>query len=341
MQKIYLFIVVACILLSSCKTEKTEEYTESQEILNVSDTSAVIKELTGKIKSDPNNADLYIQRGNELLNRQKLTEANQDAERALKLDSTKSDAWLLAADISFLSKDIKNTVKFINSSLKFNEANIKALLKMAEIYFILEDYKQSMEYVNKALKIDVYEAKGYFIKGMNYKYMGDSALASSSFQTAIEQNPEYYDAYIQLGLLYADAKHPLAEQYYNNAIKLRPNSTEAIYNKSIFLQDNGFPERALEGYRIILEIDPQYSAAAFNIGYINLIFLKNYPEAITYFTKAISIYPDYYEAYYNRGYAYELSGDAKNAESDYRKSLAIQPDYTLAAKGVSRVLGEE
>ena len=56
------------------------------------------------------------------------------------------------------------------------------------------------------LKIDETIAKGYFLKGMCYKESGDTTRAISSFQTACEQDNQYYDAYVETGRLFAAKK---------------------------------------------------------------------------------------------------------------------------------------
>ncbi|NQY67032.1 MAG: pilus assembly protein PilF, partial [Flavobacteriales bacterium] len=40
---------------------------------------------------------------------------------------------------------------------------------------------------------------------------------------------------------------------------------------------------------------------------------------------------------YNLGYSYELLGNTKSAESNYRLALSINPQYDSAAKGLSRI----
>jgi len=188
--------------------------------------------------------------------------------------------------------------------------------------------------------------KAYYLKGRLYAATGDTTLSASSYQTAIEVNPNYYEAYIEVALLYAAKRHKLAEEYYNSAIEIKPKSVEAWYNKAMYYQDNGAQDptrypKAFACYDTILSIDPKFSAAYFNKGYINLVYLKRYEDAIKEFTNATSVFPQYFQAYYNRGLAEEKLGHKKEAETDYRMSLAIQPDFTDAAKALSRVLGEK
>jgi len=58
----------------------------------------------------------------------------------------------------------------------------------------------------------------------------------------------------------------------------------------------------------------------------------NLPEAISDYTKAIEIKPDYAEAYYNRGLAYGRQGNHPQAISEYTKAIEIKPDYAEAYK---------
>ncbi|MEM9024283.1 MAG: tetratricopeptide repeat protein, partial [Bacteroidota bacterium] len=131
----------------------------------------------------------------------------------------------------------------------------------------------------------------------------------------------------------------LAIAHYDNAIALQPTSIEAHYNKAKFMQEHGRAAEALKEYEIILKINPDHFPAHFNIGYVYMIYLEEYEQAVDHFSRAISYAPDkYYEAYYNRGYAYELMNNKVEAEKNFRTALAIKPDYNLAAKGISRVV---
>lgn len=63
-------------------------------------------------------------------------------------------------------------------------------------------------------------------------------------------------------------------QYYNNALRLQPNSTEALYNRGLLFQNMGELDKALEDYNSILKIDNRYADAHYNMGYIDLAYKK-------------------------------------------------------------------
>ena len=119
---------------------------------------------------------------------------------------------------------------------------------MARILTQMGQYKDAIKHIDLALKTNVNLAEGYFLKGIVFQFMGDSTSAASSFQTAVEQKADYYDAYVCLGLLYAMRHDSLAIEYYNSALSLRPNSPEALYNLGIYYQDEKQFDKAFETY---------------------------------------------------------------------------------------------
>ncbi|PCJ87796.1 MAG: hypothetical protein COA57_04365 [Flavobacteriales bacterium] len=336
MNRVFLFLIVSVIFLTCnpAKEEKKQIPTTKVDTVSV-DPFAPINE---KIKQNPNDALLYYDRAKYHFDNKHFQESLNDIERALKLDSSNCDFYLLKADISLIKHHSRDVIEALNKCISFNSENVEAYLKRAEIYMLLQKYQQAIDNINFALKADVYNARAYFMKGMVYKFTSDTSRAVSNFQTAVEQDNEYYDAYIQLGLLFAAKHNPLAKDYYDNAIRIRPNSLGAIYNKCIFLQEHGEAEKALEGYKLILQINPLNINAHYNIGYVNLVYFKNFETAFEKFSEVIELQPDHYGAYTNRGVCYEMTGNSEKAVADFRKALELKPDFTEAAKGLGRIL---
>jgi tetratricopeptide (TPR) repeat protein len=179
--------------------------------------------------------------------------------------------------------------------------------------------------------------RAFFIKGMAYREMGDTAKAVQNLQIAVEKDQQYYDAYMQLGLIFSTKHNPLAADYFKNALNIRPKSIEAYYGLGMFFQSVEEYNKAIESYTTILKIDPKYKYAHFNLGYIHLVYLKVYDAAIKHFTDAIIVDPNYAEAYYNRGYSFELRGDINNARTDYIQAMKIKPNYSKAVEGMNRL----
>jgi tetratricopeptide (TPR) repeat protein len=303
----------------------------------VGDTLSVLSNFDLLIEEDPDNPELYFQRAEFHLAQDNVFSGMADIEKAISLDSTKAKYYILLADFNLVMNKIPELKNNLNRALQLEPENTDALLKFAEFHLYLQDYPKVFEHVNKALRINQYLAKGYFLKGMAYIEMADTPMAVSSFQTCVEQDPEYFHAYMQLGLIFSSQNDPVCVTYFNNAIRVNPTKPESYYALGYFYQENGQYEAALQSYDNMLKVSPKNAAALYNKGYIHLVYLKNYDEAINWFTQAIRSDGRYADAYYNRGLAYELKKNKTAARQDYENALRVNPQHQLAPKGLSRI----
>ncbi len=286
--------------------------------------------LNEQIAANPGNAELFYKRSQIFMQKKNVRQAFDDISKAVALDSTRYDYYLQLADVSFKGLQIQKSIDAFKKAIALEPKNKEAHLKLSELYLYIKAYPQCLAEANEALEIDKNIAKAYFIKGFAYKETADTPRAVSSFQTAVEIQSDYYDAYIQLGNIQAARRNKIALQYYNNALRILPSSTEALYNRGLLYQDMGELDKAVQDYNSILVIDRNYADAHYNLGYIDLAYKKDYKSAITHFTDAIRVNNQYAEAFYNRGVAYDFSGDKKSAEKDYRQALNIVPAFKLA-----------
>jgi len=296
-----------------------------------------IAKLNELIKLNPNDAALLNNRATLYIEKLDYDSAFNDIRKALLLDSTKSKYYCTLSDIYFANGKIDKSNDALTKALILDPKNNEAYLKSAEVFLILDDYKKCFEYLSKAVEFEKINPKAYYIRGMALKQIGDTVKAISSMQTAVEQNPDYYDAYIQLGLMYASQHDDLAIDYYNNALNINPQSIEALYNMGMFYQEHNMAVDAIKSYNTILKIEPKHKNATYNIGYVNLVYLEKYNEAITYFSEVVKIDPKYTDAYYNRGLCYEMLGDFKNAKIDYQNAMRIVPNYEKAVLALNRI----
>jgi tetratricopeptide (TPR) repeat protein len=319
---------------SSCSAPEKEEPAEQGHKV-IREAPKDIAEITLKIEKHPESPFLYNDRAKAWIKHKNIEEAVADVNRALALDSTISEVLMTKGDILFMTKKVRDAIAVYESIILNEPKYIDAQMKLAEIYLYIQDYKKSIDYLDNVLRINVHHPKAYFLKGMNFKEAGDTAKAISSFQTTVEQDPEYYDAFMQLGLLFSEKKDPLAVEYFNAASRILPHSTEAFYARAMFHQETGEYDKAIFDYSIIIRmIDPNFKHAHFNTGYIYLLNKKDYKKAAKSFSDAIKCDTAYVEAWYNRGLAFENLKDFKSARENYEKALQINPGYELAEKAL-------
>jgi tetratricopeptide (TPR) repeat protein len=296
-----------------------------------------LQQLNEQLKSDQGNAALYHKRAQYFYNTQRYSEGLADMLRAINIDSSKAAYFITLSDLYFVNNQTAKTKAALEKCIQLDDKNTDAMLKLAELYFYVRKYEQSVKYINMALKLDKYNAKGYFMKGMNYKELADTARAISSMQTAVEQDQQYYHAYMQLGMLCAAKKNPLAVEYYKNAIRIKPASGEALYSLGKYYQDSNQFDKALETYNDLLHAETSNINAYYNMGVIHLVNLKKYDLATNYFTTAIKINPKYVQAYYGRGLSQQAAGNIKQAVSDFQACIDIDPKFEPATSALKEL----
>lgn len=293
--------------------------------------------INARILSDPGKASLYAGRATLFLSVDSLSDGQRDLEWAVKLDSTNVNYRLRLGDLYYRTTQVAKARAQFQRAAEVDPSNTSAILKQAEIQLVLRNYAQSMDLVNKALRKDQHAAHGYFLKGWIHMETGDTALALSSFRTAVEQDAQDYPAYIMLGKISAAKHDPLAEQYYATAISLRPRSVEAWYNKGMYHQEAGQDSMALACYEQIMKLDPRNALAWYNSGYIRMEHLHDLAGAKRDFSKAIKLEPGYADAWYNRGLAEERSNELDSAAANYEIVISMRPEHDLAAAGLDRL----
>ncbi|MGB0167161.1 MAG: tetratricopeptide repeat protein [Luteibaculum sp.] len=330
------------ISLFSCGGDSTPNVENTAGVEQPVDSLALAEDSLNLIlRDDPNNLAAYLLRGRVKYNRGNFDGALGDSKRALELDSTSGSAFLLQGEALFSLENFFEAQQSFEDCLENEPENIPCLEKLAEFYLLRRQYDKSMQYVNQALKLNELNHHPYYIKGWIYQERGDSATAASSFQTAIELKPDFYDGYIMLGSLYYTANHPLCLQYFNSALEILPTSTEALYFIAMYHQQNQNSEAALNAYQRMRAIDPQDVRPWYNAGFVNLTQLGQYDSAVYYFSKAVEQDDRYFQAYYNRGLAYLEQGNKDQAVSDFKQSVKINPDYTIAIEALNELNGSK
>jgi tetratricopeptide (TPR) repeat protein len=324
-----LCFILFCLLLISCKNNSNNSAVKQIDSLVL---------ITDKIHEDPDNAELFSVRADLYFRDNKLPEAVKDGEYAIKIDSLKPKYYIRLCEYYIFSGKSFEAKDILLKCNKMLPNNTDILLKLSELYLFVKQYEDAMKYSKLAEDIDKQIPKIYFLRGIIFRERGDTAKSIENFRTAIDKNPQYYEAYIVLGLLYYHLSDSLAAEYYKAAIGLKPKSIEAHYNLGMYYQENNKENKAVDEYNLIINtIDSTYINAWFNIGYIYMVYMKKYNEAIPYFSRALSFDSTYVDAIYNRGYCFEKLGYYKKAREAFQKCNRMVPNYELAIKGLNRL----
>ena len=92
----------------------------------------------------------------------------------------------------------------------------------------------------------------------------------AAYLKALEFNPEYAGALVNIGTIYYHAKKwNEAEKYYRRALEADPNYALAHFNIGNLCDEAGDSAKALFHYSAALELDPSYADAHYNVAVLH------------------------------------------------------------------------
>jgi tetratricopeptide (TPR) repeat protein len=330
------FILAVIISFTSCDSKENIDSALPVDTVAVIEIDS-LEYLTNNIKSNSNNPKNWADRSYFFLSQGSVKDALIDMSTAVELDSNNIQYRTDYANLLVATLDLENAMQNYEFVLSVDSSNANAYVGIGRIYALIENPGMATGYLNKAYEIDPHLSEAYFLEGLIYRsdYYATGRedswnRALTSFQTAVEQNPKYYAAYIEMGVMNDERQNDIALDYYNSALAIAPNSTEAWYNKAMFFQMREKLEEAKICYRTIIDLDSNYTQAYYNQGYIKLVFEKDYDSSIIFFERSLEVDSLYYFAYNNIGLSYEKLGDNEKAKLNYRKAIEINPDFKLA-----------
>jgi len=327
-------ILIYLILLTSCWSCQSEPATSETTTTALPTTgNPAIDGFTKEIAAKPNDPRLYAQRGALFYENENYDEAIKDLEVALSYDSTNVTYLHLLADAYLDYYQSYNALSTLQKAATLYPNRIPTLLKLCEFELILEQHEASIKTINKVLALQPLNPDAFFMLGMNFKEMGSIDRAIGSFQTAVENDPDLVDAWINLGQLHAKKNSKMAGVFFDNALQVDPNNTTALHAKAAYLHDTNRLQEALATYRQLNITDPTYEEGFFNTGIIYLE-MDSLKRAYQHFDLAAKTSPTYIMAYYYRGLVQEQQGDLEAAKKDYQQALNLNPGFDRAKEAL-------
>lgn len=311
-----------------------------------SDNNSAEKPLSKNIDSlivrFPDSVDILLRHGNFYYDKYNYERAMPSAAKAFRLDSNNIEARMLYAQI--LNNRPNRTIEEVMTAQghfafvhKKEPKNTDALVALASTFSLMQDFEKSFQYLNEALRIDKKCRDAYVMKGTNYLQMNKMELAKSSYETAIQQDPEFYEGYLFLGSLYQSEDNPVCIEYYTTAATIRPNDLEVLYSLAYAYQIFNQLDQAQSTYRKMYSLDSNYAMPLFQQGYIKQFMQNDLDSAMYFYNEAIVIEPKFVEAWHNLGLCHEDRKDRGKALSAYGKALKYNPNFEKSREAANRL----
>jgi eukaryotic-like serine/threonine-protein kinase len=153
-----------------------------------------------------------------------------------------------------------------------------------------------------------------------------AAKAKDAAESAVALDPGLPDALVTLGqVLTATGKYAESIEAIRKALVEQPGNAEAVFALAYALELSGNLAEAEKSYLEGARLRPTWWASFNKLGGFYFLAKSDYPKAADAFNKAIGLNPEVARPHYNLGAVYLRNGAYPEAETEFRRSLAIKP----------------
>jgi tetratricopeptide (TPR) repeat protein len=163
---------------------------------------------------------------------------------------------------------------------------------------------------------------------------GENEQAVAEYDTAIELDPNYQEAYYNRGLAHQNKRdYDLSIADFNRAVRLNPQDALAFYSRGISFHYKGAFARAAEDYRTAFKLKPEFFSRELTKCLLYEIRADSPGSGIESCTKLAAIYPAFSLIYVIRAAAYGDKRQFELALKDFTKAIELYPNFAAAYAG--------
>lgn len=205
---------------------------------------------------------------------------------------------------------------------RYNNAKGIYYIYKGDQAYSMDNLGKTLEFYDKGLKLFPKHYEAWFNLGNIYAVHEDYYSAVEAYEHAIDANPRYVMARMNLGIVYSEdlgffdeaiKQFDIVTQtkllklwipfVYSNVKSVKANRGLAFFNKGV-----AYRQKAL-----YLPLEKQHLAYEY-LG-----------EAIKAYTSSLKVLKKNYDIYYNRAVAHHLRGEYKQAGLDYCRAIDVAP----------------
>lgn len=199
-------------------------------------------------------------------------------------------------------------------------------------YYLRGSYKRAVAFYRKAVEIDPTYGKAHINLAFKYAERGEVEEAVRELRIALRIHPDYADLHYNLGLWHLDGNQLAeAEKEFSKALELNTDYLVARNSLAYTLYRLGEYDEALKQYRQVIDGGLMSADIYTNVGVIHFS-RGECREAEENLEKALNLSPDYAELHYWLAKTHLRLGKKETAKDELRKFLALTKDERLRAE---------
>jgi tetratricopeptide (TPR) repeat protein len=189
------------------------------------------------------------------------SDALKTLDKILQRDPQNAEAYFMAGRIALDKGDTTNAIGSLQKSTRYDASNLDAWMFLGRI-FVNRNDPAALQYFDNVLRLDTTNLEAREYKGIYYKKTGNFEKAFEAYRDIIVHNPDYSNAYFDLGTIYLELDS--LDKAYSNfdiATKTDPLFVKAYYYRGMCSEMKGNKEAALADYKQANGMSPDYPEA--------------------------------------------------------------------------------
>jgi tetratricopeptide (TPR) repeat protein/TolB-like protein len=254
--------------------------------------------------------------------------------------------------------EIAERLRYLKEATRLAPANEDAVLALAKTYFDNRDYQQASTWLARVPKTSPLGSEASFFLGLSAYFQGNYQAAEDAFKFTSQQLP-LIEVTNNLGVIASRRGRRDAADLFQKAVSADARDADYHFNLAVALFRIGDAARAGRELKEAINLNPQDTEArsflqsiSSNSAQVRLPLervKRNYDES-SYRQLALEIQNvnelrdaslppvQHSQAHVTRGNELLLQSDLSQAETEFRESIALDPNNALAHAGLAEVL---
>lgn len=248
-------------------------------------------------------------------------------------------AWKLAA-----KGKSDEAIQILQEVVKSDSKNADARLLLGSLLAEKGDRAESIAQLNEAVQLRPKSAEAQNALGEAYNRFGDAKSARGPFEKAVALNPGFGTAQVNLGLILLQAgERASAAGHLDRAIQIFGRTTEAAYPHyllaKIYTAQNKAP-KALAELEQAVSLRPDFAEAWSDLGLARKAALDD-ASALTAFERAVELNPADAVAQYRLGAEYLRAGHPDKAVQHLQQAYHLNPNDQSTLNSLQMALRQD
>jgi len=335
-KQILLSIYLISVVFLSCSNEKDSNKMATQNELSYS-SELQLSALNEAIEANPDDPFLYFKRANYFYGINNFRIAQNDIQKAIRIDKSVSAYWLLSAQINNELRNIDQALEEAEKALQLENKEPILYVLLANCLLEKNDTISANKYISLLSAVAPQMAELNYIQAKKLLIKKDTIHSFYKYKECIQKDPQFIEAYIELmSLYYKKQMYDSIMPLLIKAKRMRPCKPELFLYEGKFFESIHKDQVAYASYKEGLLCDPQ--AAELYLPMSDYYVSQgNYRLAMSYLGKWIEKHPQDAKSISKMGDFALKQNDKNGAITFYKNSLSIDSTNAYLKKEVERL----